>query len=82
MERPGSVRSLPRGKVSLDQTVDFLTRHSQTEGRFGVTEISEEFRLNQEVVANTVKYFNIFSMMETKTRESELTKPDPLQAGT
>jgi len=81
VERPGSVRSLPRGKVSLDQTVDFLTRHSQTEGRFGVTEISEEFRLNQEVVANTVKYFNIFSMMETKTRESELTKPDPLQAG-
>ena len=81
VERPGLTRALPRGKVSLDQAVELLTKHNETEGGFGVEEISKEYRLNQEVVANTVRYFQIFSMMETKTRENESDIPDPLQAG-
>jgi len=81
MERPGGTRILPRGKVSLDQAMEFLGKHSQTEGKYGAPEISEEYRLNQEVVTNTLKHFNIFSMMETKTREDESVRPDPLSAG-
>jgi len=81
MERKGMSRIMPRGKVSLDQVVDFLGKHGQTEGRYGAPEISEEYRLNQEVVTNTLKHFHIFSMMETKTRDNECDKPDPLSAG-
>eukprot|EP00092_Neocalanus_flemingeri_P036423 GFUD01039659.1.p1 GENE.GFUD01039659.1~~GFUD01039659.1.p1 ORF type:complete len:253 (-),score=88.13 GFUD01039659.1:129-887(-) len=81
VERQGQMRTLPRGKVSIDQAVNLLTKHSQTEGEFGVEEISKEYRLNQEAVSNTVKYFQIFQMMETTTRDSELVTPDPLQAG-
>jgi len=81
VERAGLTRTLPRGKVTLDQAVEMLTRHSKTKGAFGVEEISEEYRLNKEVVTNSVKYFDIFSMMETKTREDESVVPDPLQAG-
>jgi len=81
VERSGQTRTLPRGKVSINQAVDMLTRHSKTEGVYGVEEISEEYRLNKEVVTNTVKYFSIFSMMETKTRENEGDRPDPLAAG-
>eukprot|EP00090_Calanus_glacialis_P026837 TRINITY_DN42190_c0_g1_i1.p1 TRINITY_DN42190_c0_g1~~TRINITY_DN42190_c0_g1_i1.p1 ORF type:complete len:254 (-),score=116.32 TRINITY_DN42190_c0_g1_i1:144-905(-) len=81
VERAGQTRTLPRGKVSLDQAVEMLTRRSETEGAFGVEEISEEYRLNKEVVTNTVRYFDIFSMMETKTRDQEDVAPDPLQAG-
>jgi len=80
-ERPGVARTLPRGKVSLDQSVEFLTKYSSSQGEFGATEISNQYRLNPEVVKNILNYYNIFNVMETKTRESETDRPDPLQAG-
>lgn len=81
VERAGLTRTMPRGKVSLDQAVEMLTRRTESQGAFGVEEISAEYRLNKEVVANSVKYFDVFSMMETKTRNLEEERPDPLQAG-
>lgn len=81
VERPGFARTLPRGKVSLDQSVEFLTKYSRTRGEFGVPEISNEYRLNPEVVKHILQYYNIFNVMETKTREAETDRPDPLQAG-
>jgi len=81
VEREGVSRNLPRGKVSLNQAVDFLTKHSESRGVIGSEQISQEFRLNKEVVDNTLKYFTIFSMMIPETRESESDVPDPLQAG-
>jgi len=81
VEREGVSRTLPRGKVSLGQAVEFITKHAETEGSFGAEQISKDYRLNQEVVANTIKYYSIFSMMVPETRESETDKPDPLQAG-
>jgi len=81
VEREGIARTLPRGKVSLNQAVTFITKHSESQGAFGTEQISEEYRLNKEVVDNTLKYFNIFSMMVPETREKESDRPDPLQAG-
>jgi len=81
VEREGVSRTLPRGKVSLNQAVEFISKHAESEGSFGAEQISQDYRLNQEVVANTIKYYTIFSMLVPETRESETDKPDPLQAG-
>ena len=81
VEREGVSRNLPRGKVSLNQAVDFLTKHSASKGEFGSEQISQELRLNKNTVDNTLKYFTIFSMIVPETRESESDIPDPLQAG-
>ena len=81
VEREGVSRNLPRGKVSLNQAVDFLTKHSASKGEFGSEQISQELRLNKTTVDNTLKYFTIFSMIVPETRESESDIPDPLQAG-
>jgi len=81
VEREGVSRTLPRGKVSLNQAVDFISKHAESQGSFGAEQISQDYRLNQEVVANTIKYYTIFNMIVPETRESETVKPDPLQAG-
>jgi len=74
-------RTLPRGKVTLEQTVDILTQYKMSEENFDHLAIADQYRLNPEKVKQAVKYFTIFNMMETKTREAETTTPDPLVAG-
>lgn len=74
-------RVLPRGKVTLEQTVNFLTHFKKTEGTFDHTAIAEQYRINPETAKQALRYFTIFNMMETKTRESEMSTPDPLIAG-
>jgi len=74
-------RKLTRGKVSLEQAVDFITKHSETKKEFGSKEIADQYRINPETVENTLRYCFTFSLMETETRSSEIVKPDPLQAG-
>jgi len=74
-------RLLPRGKVTLEQTVDILTQYKITEANFDHLAIADQYRLNPEKLKQTVRYFTIFNMMETKTREAETTPPDPLVAG-
>merc|ERR1712154_650492 len=69
------------GKVTLDQSVNILTKFKESKGSFGPVDISEEYKLNKEVAANIVRHFEIFNMMETKTREFETDRPDPLYAG-
>ena len=82
LERAGGrVKGLARGKVTLDMAVDMVTRHQATGGRYGAQEISADFKINKEVAANVIKYFEIFKMMETNTREDESHQPDPLVAG-
>merc|ERR550539_1343885 len=81
LERPGLRRKIPPGKVSLDQSVNILSKFKESDGRFGAADISEEYKLNKEVAANIVRHFEIFNMMETNTREFETDRPDPLYAG-
>merc|ERR1719510_2770215 len=81
LERPGLSRKIPPGKVSLDQSVNILSKFKESDGRFGAADISEEYKLNKEVAANIVRHFEIFNMMETNTREFETDRPDPLYAG-
>jgi len=82
LERAGGrVKSLARGKVTLDMGVDMITRHHASKGTYGAQEISRDFKINKEVAANVVKYFEIYNMMETETREEEFHHPDPLAAG-
>lgn len=81
LDRPGQRRKLPPGKVSLDQSVNILSKFKESDGRFGPADISLEYKLNKEVAANIVRHFEIFNMMETNTREFETDRPDPLYAG-
>ena len=81
MERPGLSRKIPPGKVSLDQSVNILSKFKESDGKFGAADISEQYKLNKEVAANIVRHFEIFNMMETNTREFETDRPDPLYAG-
>jgi len=74
-------RTLPRGKVTIGQAVDFLTRFKETRGTFDHGAIADQYRLNPETTKHAVDYFTIFNITETKTRESESTPPDPLVAG-
>jgi hypothetical protein len=74
-------RVVPRGKVSLEQAVDFLTRYKKTEGTFDHIAIADQYRLSPETTKQAVRYFTVFKMMETNTRESETTPPDPLMVG-
>lgn len=81
LEREGVSRALPRGKVSLEQAVEFIARHKETEGGQDHVVVADKYRVNPETARNTLKYFHVFSLMETNTRESEMTMPDPLIAG-
>ena len=82
LERAGGrVKGLVRGKVTLNMAVDMVNRHQASGGKYGAQEISGDFKINKEVAANIVKYFEIFNMMETTTREEEFHQPDPLVAG-
>ena len=81
VERLGQARNIPPGKVTLDQSVNILTKFKESKGNFGAADISQEYKLNKEVAGNIVRYFEIFNMMETTTRESETDRPDPLYAG-
>jgi len=73
-------RRLPRGKVTLQQSVDFLTKHKATQGGYGHIDIAEQYRLNPELVAHSLQHCFIFGAFETSTRPSEGTMPDPLVA--
>jgi len=79
VERPG--RSLPPGRISLDQVVEALSKHRATEGRWGAGEISQQYKLNKQTVTSILQHYELFNMMDTGTRERETDRPDPLQAG-
>ena len=81
LERQGRERSIPRGKVTLNQTLDILNKYRTTEGKFGAEKISGEYKINKNVADNVVRYYELFNMMETNTRENEHDPPDPLTAG-
>jgi len=81
LERPGLARKIPPGKVSLDQSVNILTKFKESEGMFGPADISQEYKVNKEVASQIIRHFEIFNMMETNTREFESDRPDPLFAG-
>jgi len=81
MERQGLSRKVQRGKITLNQTVDLLGDFHQSKGAFGPEKISDKFKINKDVATNMVKYYELFSMMETTTREEEYHPPDPLSAG-
>lgn len=73
-------RDIPRGKVSLEQTIDFLTKYKETEGKFNHELIANQYRLNPDIIKQSVKYFTIFNIMETKAKaEPEIV--DPLSVG-
>lgn len=81
---PGHKRSektVPRGKVTLEQAVDLITKHKETEGTYDNHAAADQYRINPTVAENTMKYFQIFGMIEPKTRTSEYDQPDPLTAG-
>jgi len=81
MERHGLSRKIQRGKITLNQSVDLLGDFHQSKGAFGPEKISDKFKINKDVATNIVKYYELFNMMETKTREEEHHAPDPLTAG-
>jgi len=81
LERTGTTRVVPRGKVTLNQAVEMLTRNSQSSGKFGPQEISDEYRISSSTALNIIQHFEVFNMMETNSREDESVKPDPLSAG-
>jgi len=81
VERQGRERSIPRGRVTLNQTLDILNKYRTTEGEFGAEQISGEYKINKNVADNVVRYYELFNMMETNTRENEYDPPDPLTAG-
>jgi len=79
--RDRAARQLPRGKVSLEKAVDILTRYKESNNSLDPNALAEEYRLNPETTRNSLRHFHIFSMVETVTRPTELTRPDPLVAG-
>jgi len=81
---PGHLRTekiVPRGKVTLEQVVDLLTKHKETDGTYDNCAAADQYRINPTTAENTLKYFQIFGMIEPKTREYEYDQPDPLSAG-
>lgn len=81
---PGHMRSekiVPRGKVTLEQVVDILTKHKETDGTYDNAAVADQYRINPSSAENTLRYFQIFGMIEPKTRNSEYDAPDPLTAG-
>ena len=81
MERQGRHRTLPRGKVTLDTAVDIITKYQTSGGTFAPEQISQQYKISRAVAGDMTKYFEIFNMMETNTREQEFLQPDPLVAG-
>ena len=81
MERQGRHRTLPRGKVTLDTAVDIITKYQTSGGTFAPEQISQQYKISRAVAGDMTKYFEIFNMMETNTRETEFLQPDPLVAG-
>ena len=72
---------MSRGKVTLDQSVIMITRAQATRGGYSASDISQEYKINVGTAGNIIRYYGIFNMMETETREAEHELPDPLSAG-
>jgi len=77
--RVDSRRPIPRGKVTLEQVVSFLTEHAGKPELYTAQAISDSFRLNPVATANTLKYVKVFKahLPEPKVKKEF----DPLQAG-
>jgi len=61
-------RSVPRGKVSLDDAVQFLSDHRSKPEVHTPQHIADTFRLNPETTANALKYFQVFQVFEPKKK--------------
>ena len=74
-------KTLP-GKMTLDSSVNMITKFQQSPANYGPEQSSDEYKINRAVAANILRYYGIFNMMETNTRDTEMDKPhDPLIAG-
>jgi len=73
-------RKTPRGKVSIDNAITFITEHSLKPETVTSTTISENYRLNPETTANTLKYFGIFKAYVPPEKEYKK-EFDALEAG-
>ena len=82
LERPGVRRKTLPGKMTLDSSVNMITKFQQSPANYGPEQSSDEYKINRAVAANILRYYGIFNMMETNTRDTEMDKPhDPLIAG-
>jgi len=71
-------RIVSKGKVTLQQAVDILAKHKETEGDFGAEEIVKQYGTNSAATTGMLQHFFIFGMFETNTRKHESVTPDPL----
>ncbi|XP_023322688.1 protein NDUFAF4 homolog isoform X2 [Eurytemora carolleeae] len=79
MMRVDKTRKTARGKVTLDEAVEFLTNHTSKPEEHTATSIADTYRLNATSTANVLKYFKMFKIY---VPEKKITKPyDPLEAG-
>jgi len=62
MMRVDRSKSAPRGKVSLENAIQFLTDHSTKPEIHTAQHISDTFRINPETTANALKYFRVFKV--------------------
>ena len=74
-------RIVSKGKVTLQQAVDILAKHKETEGDFGAEEIVKQYGANSAATTGMLQHFFIFGMFETNTRKHESVTPDPLVSG-
>jgi len=80
MLRVNKSKKAPRGKVSIDDAITFITEHSLKPETVTSTTISEQYRLNPETTANTLKYFGVFNAYFPPEKEYKK-EFDALEAG-
>jgi len=79
LNRQDKSRAIPRGKVTLDQAVQFISDHNLKPAVHTAETISDSFRINPAITANTLKYFKIFKAMTPEKKN--YVEFDPLTAG-
>lgn len=80
MMRIDRSRIVTRGKVTIEQAVQFLTDHSAKPDVHTAATISDTYRLNPETTASALKYFKVFKVFVPEIKE-EVKQFDPRQAG-
>jgi len=62
MMRVDRSKTTPRGKVSLENAIQFLTDHSTKPDIHTSQHISDTYRINPETTAHALKYFRVFNV--------------------
>jgi len=72
--------AVPRGKVTLEDAVSFISEHAMKPETVTASTISDKYRLNPDATAQALKYFGLFKSYVPP--EKEYKKPyDALEAG-